>query len=99
MKRELRLAKKTPEGTMVSDSLKAAKKGIDSMAQMVKTIENQINVVCQIRDFVKDFKEQKITIKEFLGGPPTLHSLSEEIMSDILSSDVVRINQIVVDFS
>ncbi|MBG1262159.1 J domain-containing protein [Nostoc commune] len=84
LKRELRLAKNTPEGTMVSDSRKAAKKGIDSMAIMVETIENQIDVVSQIRDFVKDFKEQKITIKEFLGGPPTLHSLDEEIMEDIL---------------
>ncbi|MEA5628133.1 molecular chaperone DnaJ [Nostoc sp. UHCC 0251] len=84
LKRELRLAKNTPEGTMVSDSRKAAKKGIDSMALMVKTIESQINAVVQIRDFVKNFKEQKITIKEFLGGPPTLHSLDEEVMEDIL---------------
>ncbi|BDI17027.1 hypothetical protein ANSO36C_28290 [Nostoc cf. commune SO-36] len=84
LKRELPLAKNTPEGAMVSDSRKAAKKGIDSMAIMVETIDNQINVVSQIRDFVKDFREQKITIKEFLGGPPSLHSLDEEIMEDIL---------------
>jgi chaperonin cofactor prefoldin len=84
LKRQLRLAKKTPEGTMVSDSRKAAKKGIDSTALMLETIESQINVVAHIRDFVKDFKEQKITIKEFLGGPPSLHSLDEEIMEDIL---------------
>jgi hypothetical protein len=84
LKRELRSAKNTPEGAMVSDSRKAAKKGIDSMAIMVETIDNQINVVSQIRDFVKDFKEQKITIKEFLSGPVNLHSLDEEIMEDIL---------------
>ncbi|MEH2191550.1 MAG: J domain-containing protein [Nostoc sp.] len=84
VKQELRLAKKTPEGTMVSDSRKAAKKGIDSTALMLETIESQINVVAHIRDFVKDFKEQKITIKEFLGGPPSLHSLDEETMEDIL---------------
>ena len=69
---------------MVCDSRKAAKKGIDAMALMVETIDNQINVVSQIRDFVKDFIEQKITIKEFLGGPPTLQSVDEEFMSDIL---------------
>jgi chaperonin cofactor prefoldin len=84
LKRELRLAKNTPEGTMVSDSRKAAKKGIDSTALMLETIESQINVVAHIRDFVKNFKEQKITIKEFLAGPPTLHSFEEEIMEDIL---------------
>ncbi|MEH2418531.1 J domain-containing protein [Nostoc sp.] len=84
LKRELRLAKNTPEGAMVSDSRQAAKKGIDSMAQMVETIESQIKVVSQIRDFVKDFREQKITIKDFLDGPATLRSLDEEIMEDIL---------------
>ncbi|MEH2318812.1 J domain-containing protein [Nostoc sp.] len=83
-KRELRLAKNTPEGAMVSDSRQAAKKGIDSMAIMVETIESQLDVVYQIWDFVKDFKEQKITIKEFLAGPVSLHSLDEEIMEDIL---------------
>ncbi|MEH1880495.1 J domain-containing protein [Nostoc sp.] len=84
LKRELRSVKNTPEGGMVSDSRQAAKKGIDSMAIMVETIESQLNVVSQIRDFVKDFREQKITIKEFLGGPVSLHSLDEETMEDIL---------------
>ncbi|BBD66246.1 heat shock protein DnaJ domain-containing protein [Nostoc commune NIES-4072] len=91
LKRELRLAKNTPEGTMVSDSRKAAKKGIDSMAIMVETIDNQINVISQIRDFVKDFKEQNITIKEFLAGPPDMHSADEEIMEDILEQMLLEL--------
>jgi hypothetical protein len=84
LKQELRLTKNTPEGTMVCDSRKAAKKGIDAMAAIVETMESQINVVSGIRDFVKDFREQKITIKEFLAGPAPLHSLDEEIIEDIL---------------
>ncbi|MEH1816439.1 MAG: hypothetical protein V7K26_23340 [Nostoc sp.] len=32
----------------------------------------------------KDFREQKITIKEFLAGPTPLHSLDEETIEDIL---------------
>jgi chaperonin cofactor prefoldin len=84
LKQELRLAKNTPEGAMVSDSRKAAKKGIDSMAVMVETIDNQINVVSKVRDFVKDFREEKITIKEFLAGPASMDSLDEEFMEDIL---------------
>jgi len=84
LKHELRLTKNTPEGTMVTDSRKAAKKGIDAMAAIVETMESQINVVSGIRDFVKDFREQKITIKEFLAGPAPLHSLDEEIIEDIL---------------
>ncbi|MEH1882117.1 hypothetical protein [Nostoc sp.] len=84
LRQELRLTKNTPEGTMVSDSRKAAKKGIDAMAAIVETMESQINVVSEIRDFVKDFREQKITIKEFLAGPTPLHSLDEETIEDIL---------------
>jgi hypothetical protein len=84
LKQELRLTRNTPEGTMVSDSRKAAKKGIDPMAAIVETMESQINVVSGIRDFVKDFREQKITIKEFLAGPTPLHSLDEETIEDIL---------------
>lgn len=84
LKQELRLTKNTPEGTMVCDSRKAAKKGIDAMTAIVETMESQINVVSGIRDFVKDFREQKITIKEFLAGPTPLHSLDEEIIEDIL---------------
>lgn len=84
LKQELRLTKNTPEGTMVCDSRKAAKKGIDAMAAIVETMESQINVVSEIRDFVKDFRQQKITIKEFLAGPTPLHSLDEETIEDIL---------------
>ncbi|MDZ8141059.1 MAG: molecular chaperone DnaJ, partial [Nostoc sp. DedQUE04] len=74
----------SPEGTMVCDSRKAAKKGIDAMAAIVETMESQINVVSEIRDFVKDFKEKKITIQEFLDGPVSLRSTDESIMEDIL---------------
>lgn len=84
LKRELRLVKNTPEGTMVADSRKAAKKGIDPIAQMLETIDSQINVVTEIRDYVKDFKEQKISIKEFLAGPTTLYSSNQEMMEELL---------------
>ncbi|MHC5739959.1 J domain-containing protein [Nostoc sp.] len=84
LKQELRLTKNTPEGTMVCDSRKAAKKGIDAMAAIVETMESQINVVFEIRDFVKGFKEKKITIQEFLDGPVSLRSTYESIMEDIL---------------
>lgn len=84
LKQELRLTKNTPEGTMLCDSRKAAKKGIDAMSAIVETMESQINVVSEIRDFVKDFKEKKITIQEFLDGPVSLRSTDESIMEDIL---------------
>lgn len=96
LKRELRQAKNTPEGAMVSDSRKAAKQGIDSIDQMLETVEVQINIVTQIRDFVKDFKEQKITIKEFLGGPEVLHSLNQDIMEDLLEQMLSELDGVVI---
>ncbi|MBD2452017.1 J domain-containing protein [Nostoc sp. FACHB-152] len=84
LKRELRLAKNTPEGAMVSSSRKAAKQGIDAVAGMVEAIESQIGAVSQIRDFVQDFQQQKLTIQEFLAGPVSLYSSEEELLQDIL---------------
>ncbi|MBD2616372.1 J domain-containing protein [Nostoc punctiforme FACHB-252] len=93
LKQELRLAKNTPEGAMVSSSRKAAKQGIDSVAGMVEAIESQIQVISQIRDFVKDFQQQKLTIQEFLAGPVSLYPSESELMQDILEqmlSDLIR---------
>lgn len=84
LKRELRLAKNTSEGAMVADARKAAKQGIDPIDQMLETIEMQISLVTEIRNFVKDFKGQKITIQEFLDGPESLYSLKQEMMEAIL---------------
>ena len=78
---------------MVCDSRKAAKKGIDAMTDMVETIDNQISVISDIRNFVKGFKEKKINIQEFLDGPVSLRSTDESIMEDILEqmlSELIR---------
>ncbi|MFM2062096.1 MAG: hypothetical protein RLZZ507_1766 [Cyanobacteriota bacterium] len=84
LKQELRLAKNTPEGTMVSDARKAAKYGVDSISIMLKQLESQIEIIVDIRDFIQDFRNKKITIKEFLEGPPSLRSLREEMMEELL---------------
>ncbi|MBD2527939.1 hypothetical protein [Nostoc sp. FACHB-133] len=63
------------------------------MTDMVETIDNQISVISDIRDFVKVFKEKKITIQEFLDGPVSLRSTDESIMEDILEqmlSELIR---------
>ncbi|BAY98763.1 heat shock protein DnaJ-like protein [Tolypothrix tenuis PCC 7101] len=95
LKRELRQAKHTPEGAMVADHRKAAKAGVDSVNQMLDEIESQMNIVTEIRDFVKDFKEQKITIQEFLNGPGILHDLNQEIMADILEQMLSELQGVV----
>ena len=84
LKQELRLAKNTPEGSMVADYKKAAKQGVDCIELMLETIQSQTKIVAEIRDFVKDFKDKKITIKEFLAGPESLRSMQEDMMEELL---------------
>jgi hypothetical protein len=91
LKQELRKAKNTPEGAMVASSRKAAKQGIDAVAGMVEAIESQIQAVSQIRDFVKDFQQQKLTIQEFLAGPVSLHPSEEELLQDILEQMLLEL--------
>jgi quinol monooxygenase YgiN len=82
LKQELRLAKNTPEGSMVADYKKAAKQGIDCIELMLETIQSQTKIVAEIRDFVQDFKDKNITIKEFLAGPESLRSVQEDMMEE-----------------
>lgn len=96
LKAELRLVKNSPEGEMVSDCRKAVKKGIDPVAQMLEQVESEIRVISEIRDFVKDFREQKITIKEFLYGPPILNRMKQEMMEDLLEQMFGDLGEIVV---
>jgi hypothetical protein len=84
LKQELRLAKNTPEGSMLADYKKAAKQGVDSIALIVETMQAQTKIVVDIRDFVQDFKDKKITIKEFLAGPESLRSMQEDMMEELM---------------
>ena len=84
LKQELRLAKNTPEGSMVADYKKAAKQGVDCIELMLETMQTQTKIVTEIRDFVQDFKDKKITIKEFLAGPQSLRSMKEDMMEELL---------------
>ncbi len=84
LKRELRQVKNTPEGALVADYRKASKQGIDMMAEVEEEIDSQVQVVVEIRDFVKDFRDQKITIKEFTEGPEALRSMKKQMMEEML---------------
>lgn len=96
LKKELRLVKNTPEGAMVADSRKAAKLGVDPIEQMLESIEVQINLVTEIRDFVNQFKNETITIKEFLDGPESLYSLKQEMMEDMLEQMLSELDGVVI---
>ncbi|TAE58626.1 MAG: J domain-containing protein [Nostocales cyanobacterium] len=83
LREELRLAKNTPEGAMVADFRKAQKQGFSPFDFMLKTIEIQIKVIRELRDFIRDFKDQKMTITDFLAGPESLMGDDEMIESFI----------------
>ncbi|MEM7556141.1 MAG: J domain-containing protein, partial [Cyanobacteria bacterium P01_A01_bin.84] len=83
LKQELRLLKRTPEGTMVSDFRKAKKEGIDPIAMMIEQVQSEVEIISSIRDFVKDFRDKKISIKEFLNGPPILRQMQMQRMEDL----------------
>ncbi|MBW4510888.1 MAG: J domain-containing protein [Scytonematopsis contorta HA4267-MV1] len=79
LKSELRSAKKTPEGTMATDYKKICKLGIDPIDQMLEQIETQVDTISNIRDFVKDFREEKISTNEFINGPTILRQMDDDI--------------------
>ncbi|MDJ0616509.1 MAG: J domain-containing protein [Calothrix sp. MO_192.B10] len=96
LKRELRLVKRTPEGAMVSDYRKAIKVGIDPIAQMLSQVEGEVRVISSIRDFVKDFRDKKMTIKEFLQGPEAMHQMGREAVEDLLAEMLADVEEFVI---
>lgn len=95
LKSELRLAKKTPEGAMVSDYRKSVKQGIDPIETMLAEINKQGQIIEQIRDFVRQFAEGKISMREFEEGPAIWRGFPENdleaILEDLLDEKIVII--------
>lgn len=84
LKRELREVKKTPQGGMVTDFRKFRKQGVEPLDTITEQLENQINIISQIRDYAQDFNQSKISVKDFLRGPEILRSLQQEMMEELL---------------
>ncbi|MDJ0695493.1 molecular chaperone DnaJ [Mastigocoleus sp. MO_188.B34] len=84
LKQELRTVKNTPEGVVVADYRKAVKKGINPVSQMLEEVESEITIIASIRDFVKDFSKNKMTIKDFLQGPEVMHQISRGMIEEMI---------------
>lgn len=84
IKRELRYLRRTPEGTIVTDYRRATKEGVDPIAEMVEQAQTQLEVITEIRDSVRDFQDQKITVEKFLAGPDPKDHLTLNEMERIL---------------
>jgi len=88
LKLQLKLTKKTQQGEMTAVFKKITKYGGDPLEQAIQEMEAHITVMEQLHQFVGDFRDRRITIKEFLRGPSSLmqeHLSEEEILLEILS--------------
>jgi chaperonin cofactor prefoldin len=84
LKQELRLAKNSQEGAMVKDHRQFLKAGIDPISEAISEAEEQCALVKDVYEFVVKFRDKKITIKEFLLGPPMMQQPDEIDIEDLL---------------
>jgi hypothetical protein len=84
LKHELGAVKNTPEGEMVKDYRACVKDGINPVEEMLSQAKKHLKEIEKIRDFIKDFRDKKMTIKEFLKGPASMRHRDPDEMEDIL---------------
>ncbi|NEO83122.1 MAG: molecular chaperone DnaJ [Spirulina sp. SIO3F2] len=95
IKTELRnLRNNTQEGDMLKTYRRAKKAGVDIFVQMAEEAQEEIEYMEMMRDFVRDFRDRKITIKDFLKGPSrgSVELTQEEMlvaMQDLLGIRIV----------
>jgi predicted nuclease with TOPRIM domain len=89
LKQELREVKNTQEGSAVAEYKKLTKDGLDPIGEMVAETKAQIETVSEIHQFVADFRDKKITIKDFMQGPAIFQRMQpvspEEILRELFS--------------
>lgn len=89
LKQELRDVKNTPQGSIVGEYKKLTKIGMDPIGEMVAETEAQIETITEIYQFVADFRDKKITIKDFMKGPSIFQQMqevsAEELLMDLFS--------------
>ncbi|MCA6595574.1 MAG: molecular chaperone DnaJ [Pseudanabaena sp.] len=88
LKRQLKLTKKTQQGEMTAVFKKFSKYGGDLIGEALLEFESHIEIVEQMYQFVVDFRDRRITIKDFLRGPEFMRKQQmseEELMLEFLS--------------
>ncbi|MEB3359307.1 MAG: J domain-containing protein [Synechococcales bacterium] len=92
IKAELReLRNQTQEGMMVTAYRRASREGIDFVEELLADSEMELESLRRIRDFVKDFRDRKITLKDFLAGPKSNRTPEDMLaeLEDLLGVRVV----------
>lgn len=84
LKQELRLAKNSEEGAIAKEHSRCLKAGIDPIAEAIAEVEEQCELVKDVYEFAVKFRDKKITIKEFLLGPPMMQQPDEIDIEDLL---------------
>ncbi len=84
LKQELRLAKNSQEGVMAIEHRKFTKAGFDPISEVLVEAEEQCQLMQDLHDFVVKFRDRRITIKEFLQGPPAMQQPEEIDMDELL---------------
>lgn len=79
IKSELRWMRRTREGEMVKEYRSLVREGFDPIEEAIAAAEHQIKEVEEIRNFVADFRDKKITIEDFLKGPSGQKTREEQI--------------------
>ena len=79
---------------MVRASRACEKDGIDPIEQMLEEMKLQVQSTEKVYNFVRDFRDKKITVKEFLRGPARNMGSSPEEMEDILEQLLEQLRRI-----
>ncbi len=84
IKAQLRESKNTPAGEIVKQYRQAKRAGEDLIEASIEDGKAEIQALEGIRDFVKDFRDKKITLEQFLQGPVSIDPNSQEEFEDLL---------------
>ena len=84
LNQEIKATKNTQQGSMVAEYKKMTKSGLDPIGEMVEETESQIKVITEIYQFVIDFRDKKMTIKDFMKGPAVFQQMQQVSAEEIL---------------
>jgi chaperonin cofactor prefoldin len=84
LKQEIRQTKNTPEGAIVTEFKKLSKSGVDPIGEMVAETQSQIKVMAEIHEFVTDFRDKRMTIKDFMRGPAVFQQMQQVSAEELL---------------
>jgi hypothetical protein len=84
LKQEIRITKSTPEGSIVAEYKKLTKSGVDPIGEMVAQTESQIQTLAEVYQFVVDFRDKKMTTKDFMKGPAIFQQIQQVSAEELL---------------